>query len=117
MVYTTYVIPNDGAGEGVSRMENSASVPTPDSRSILRRNFTRWKEKPIPTNNCLEVLAHYDAELVQDGGPIMVVRRRTGTALPLEHKAKIEMVKLLLDEFRTVDGANEAIGNYKASHS
>ena len=84
---------------------------------FLKRNFIRWKEKPSRTNNYLEFLAHYDAELVQIDGPIMVVRRKTGTELPLVHTGKLLMVKALLDEFGTVDGANKAIESYKASHS
>lgn len=75
------------------------------------------REKPFRSKNYLEFLAHYDAELVQVDGPIMVARCKTGIELPLEQKGKRQMVTALLDEFGTIDGANEAIGNYKASHS
>jgi hypothetical protein len=77
----------------------------------------RGKEKPSRTRNYLEFLAHYDAELVQTDGPIMVVRCKIGTELPLEQKGKLHMVKMLLDEFGSVDGTNKAIEEYKVSHS
>lgn len=98
-------------------MENSTSVKTFNGQFVPRRNFMRGKEKPSRARNYLEFLAHYDAELVQIDGPIMVVRCKIGTELPLEQKGKLQMVKLLLDEFGTIDGTNKAIGNYKASHS
>jgi len=97
-------------------MENSGNEKASNGRLFLRRNFSRWKEKPFRTNNYLEFLAHYGAELVQIDGPIMVVRCKTGTELPLEHTGRLLMVKALLDEFGTVDGANKAIESYKASH-
>jgi len=75
------------------------------------------KEKPSRAKNYLEFLVHYDAELVQIDGPIMVVRCKTGAELPLEQKGKLQMVKALLDEFATVDGTNKAIIDYKFSHS
>jgi len=75
------------------------------------------KEKPSRTKSYLEFLVHYDAELVQINGPIMVVKCKTGAELPLEQKGKLQMVKALLDEFATVDGTNKAIENYKVSHS
>jgi hypothetical protein len=55
--------------------------------------------------------------LVQTGGPIEVIRCKTGTELPLEPKGKLQMLKLLLDEFGTVDQTNKALQSYKASHS
>jgi hypothetical protein len=98
-------------------MESSVPVKGFNGHFVPRKHFTREKEKPFRSKSHLEFLAHYDAELVQSDGPIMVVRRKTGTELPLEQKAKTEMMKLLLEEFGTVDGANKAVGNYKASHS
>ncbi len=98
-------------------MENSTSVKTFNGQFLPRRTSIREKEKPFRTKNYLEFLVHYDAGLVQIDGPIMVVRCKTGIELPLEQKGKLQMVKALLDEFATVDGTNEAIGNYKASHS
>ena len=98
-------------------MEDNSGARTFNNHFARGKNFTREKEKPFHTRNYLEVLAHYDAELIQVDGPIMVVRCKTGTELPLEQKAKLLMVKLLLDEFGTVDGTNEAVQNYKASRS
>lgn len=98
-------------------MEDSTRLKAFNGQFVPRRSFARWKEKPFRTKDYLELLAHYDAELKQTDGPIAVVRCKTGTELPLEHKSKLLMVKLLLDEFGTVDGANEAIGSYAASHS
>jgi hypothetical protein len=118
-------IPHTGRGydankwtlaKGVPYMENSTSVKTFNDQFLPRRTFIREKEKSFRTKNYLEVLIHYDAELVQTDGPIMVVRRKTGTELPLGQTGKLQMVKALLDEFATVDGTNEAIGNYKVSH-
>jgi len=97
-------------------MENGTSVKTFNGQFSPRRHSVREKEKPFRSKSYLEFLAHYDAELVQVDGPIMVTRRKTGIELPLEQKGKRQMVTLLLDEFGTVDGANEAIGNYRASH-
>ena len=97
-------------------MENSTSVKTFNGQFFPRRNFMVEKEKPFRTKNYLEFLAHYDAEFVQIDGPIMVVRCKTGSELPLEQKGKLHMVKLLLDEFGTIDATNKAIDNYKASH-
>jgi hypothetical protein len=98
-------------------MDNSTGTRTFNGQFVPRKNFIRWKEKPFRTKNYLEFLAHYDAELVQTAGPIMVVRCKTGTELPLEQKAKLLMVKLLLDEFGSVDETNKAIENHKTSHS
>jgi len=98
-------------------MENSMDVKSLNGHFVPRRHFTHEREKPFRSKHYLELLAHYDAELVQVDGPIMVARCKTGIELPLEQKGKLQMVTLLLDEFGTVDGANEAIGNYKASHS
>ncbi len=98
-------------------MENSSDPRSFNGHFVPRRQFTRKREKPFRSKKYLEFLAHYDAELVQIDGPIMVARCKTGIELPLEHKGKLQMLTLLLDEFGTVDGANEAIGNYKTSHS
>ena len=97
-------------------MEGNPSVKVFNGHTP-RRNFKRWKEKPFRTKNYVEFLAHYDAELKQTDGPIAVVRCKTGTELPLEQRGKLLMVKLLLDEFGTVDEANKAIGDCKASRS
>lgn len=69
-------------------MENSTSVKTFNDQFFPRRNFIREKEKPFRTKNCLEFLAHHNAELVQIDRPIMVVRRKTGTGLRLEQKRR-----------------------------
>ena len=98
-------------------MDNGTRVKTFNGQFFPRRKFIREQEKPFRTKNYLEFLAHYDAELVQTDGPIMVVRCKTGAELPLEQKGKLQMVKLLLDEFTTVDGTNKAIDSYKTSHS
>jgi hypothetical protein len=97
-------------------MENSTNEKDFNGRFLPRRTFMRAKEKPSHTKNYLEFLVHYDAELVQIDGPIMVVKCKTGAELPLEQKGKLQMVKALLDEFVTVDGTNKAIKNYKVSH-
>ncbi len=98
-------------------MDNSTSAKTFNGQFPPRRTFLRAKEKPLRTKNYLDFLVHYDAELVQIDGPIMVVRCKTGAELPLEQKGKLQMVKALLDEFATVDGTNKAIIDYKFSHS
>ena len=110
-------MPDNETGEGVPHMENSTSLKTLNGQFVPRRSFTRWKEKSFRTKDYLEFLAHYDAELKQTNGPIAVVKCKTGAELPLEQKGKLQMVKLLLEEFGTIDGANKAIGSYKASHS
>jgi hypothetical protein len=98
-------------------MENSTSTRIFIGLLLLRKYFKREKEKQIRTKNYLDFLAHYDSELLQVDGQIMVVRRKTGTGLPLMQTGKLFMVKALLDEFGTVDGANKAVANYKASHA
>ena len=98
-------------------MEDRTSLKAFDGQFAPRRSFTREKEDHLHAKSYLDFLAHYDAELVRTNGPIAVVRRKTGTELPLEQKGKLLMLKLLLDEFGTVDGVNKAVGNYKASHS
>jgi len=97
-------------------MDDSTSAKTFNGQFSRRRTFVRAKEKSSRAKNYLEFLVHYDAELVQIDGPIMVVKRKTGAELPLEQKGKLQMVKALLDEFVTVDGTNKAIKNYKVSH-
>jgi hypothetical protein len=97
-------------------MENSTGEKTFNGQFLRRRPSVRVKEKSFRTKNYLEFLAHYDAELVQIDGLVMVVRCKTGTELPLEQKGKLQMVNALIDEFATVDGTNKAIGNYKISH-
>ena len=98
-------------------MEDTESARVINDRAVPRRGFARWKEKPFRTRDYLEFLAHYDAELKKTDGRIAVVRRKTGIELPLEQKGKLLMVKLLLEEFGTTDGANNAIRDYLASHS
>lgn len=98
-------------------MEDNIPVKGLNGRFVPRRRFALYKEKPLRSKDYLELLAHYDAGLVQANGAILVVRCKTGDALPLERKGERQMVTLLLDEFGTVDGANEAIENYKLSRS
>ncbi len=97
-------------------MEDNTVKPF-NGQFVARRSFVRAKEKQCRSKNYLEFLVHYGARLVQIDGPIMVVRYNTGTELPLEAKGKLQLVKLLLNEFGTVDEANKAIDDYKASHS
>ncbi len=97
-------------------MESSTMKPF-GGQFARKRNCVYKREEPSPSKNYLELLAHYHAQLVQIDGPITVVSCETGTELPLEQKGKLQIVKLLLEEFGTVDGANEAIQDYKASHS
>ena len=97
-------------------MEDSTDVKPFNGHFFPKRHFTREREKPSRSKNYLEFLVHYDAELVQTDGPIMVANCKTGIELPLEQKGKRQLVAALLDEFGTIDGANEAIGSYKASH-
>ena len=97
-------------------MENSNVKPF-SGQFAPRRSFSRGKGKPSRSKNYLELLAHYGAELVETGGLIRIVRCETGVELPMEQKGKLQMVKLLLDEFATVDGTNKAIVSYKTSHS
>jgi len=96
-------------------MENGTSIKTVSGQPAPKRGYMRWKAKPPRTNGYLDFLAHYDAELMGINGAIAVIRHTTGTELPLDQKGKLLMVKLLLDEFRTVDGINQAIENYRAS--
>jgi hypothetical protein len=110
-------MPHNGTGEGVLDMENSTGAKSFNGHFVPRRHFIPERERPSRSKNYLDFLAHYDAELAQIDGLIMVARCKTGIELPLEQKGKRHMVTFLLDEFGTVDGANEAIGNYKASHS
>jgi hypothetical protein len=110
-------MPHNGTGEGVSDMENRTGARSLNGQFVQSRRFIRVKEKPFRSKSYLDFLAHYDAELVQIDGLTTVARCKTGIELPLEQKGKRQMVTLLLDEFRTIAGANEAIGNYKASHS
>lgn len=98
-------------------MEKSGGPKSFNGQFVQSRRFVRTKETPFRSKRYLDFLAHYDAELVQIDGPIMVARCKTGIELPLEQRGKRQMVRLLLDEFGTIDGANRAIGNYKASHS
>ncbi len=94
-------------------MGNGSSVKTASGHPALRGSFARWKEKPFRSKDYLELLVHYDAELQQSNGRVAIVRRRTGTELPLEEKGRLLMVKLLLDEFGTVGEANKVIEGYK----
>ena len=96
-------------------MENGTSIKMVSGQPAPKRGYMRWKAKPPRTNGYLDFLAHYDAELMGINGAIAVIRHTTGTELPLDQKGKLLMVKLLLDEFRTVDGINQAIEKYKAS--
>jgi hypothetical protein len=98
-------------------MANSSSAKDLNSRFIPRRSFTREKEEHLNAKDYLDFLAHYDAQLVQTGGPIMIIRCKTGAELPLEPKGRLQMLKLLLGEYGTLDLANKAIQKYKASHS
>lgn len=114
-------VPGDDAdnqnGKGVLNMENSPGSNTIVKPFLRRKGFRNWNRKPYRSNGCLELLAHYDAELKQTAGLIVIIRYKTGTELPLERKGRLQMVKLLLEEFGTVDEANRAIANYKISHS
>ena len=98
-------------------MENTPRAKSFIGHLVPRRHFTLERERPSRSKNYLDFLAHYDAHLLQIDGLIVVTRCKTGIELPLEQKAKLHMVTFLLDEFGTVDGANEAIAHYKASHS
>jgi hypothetical protein len=96
-------------------MESVTGTKTAEGEPARRGSFARWKEKPARTNGYLDFLAHYDAELMRINGTVTVVRHATGAELPLEQKGKLIMVKLLLDEFGTVDGINKAIEDYRDS--
>ena len=98
-------------------MENTRAAKSFNGHFVPRRHFTVERERPSRSKNYLDFLAHYDAELVKIDGLITVTRCKTGIELPLEQKGKLHMVTSLLDEFGTVDGTNEAIALYKASHS
>jgi hypothetical protein len=77
--------------------------------------FTLDKEKPFATKNYLEILAHYDAELIQGNGPVLLVRSSTRKELPFEEKARQMMVRQLLEEFGTIDYTNEVLKTYRTS--
>jgi hypothetical protein len=98
-------------------MENDTGEKSAKFQPIRRGGFQREKEEHLDAKPYLDFLAHYGAELVQIDRTIAIVRARTGTELPLEHKGKLQMLKVLLDEFVTVSGTNAAIVGYKTSHS
>lgn len=98
-------------------MVNSAGVKAFHSQFVPRRAFGRKKEEHVHAKAYLDLLAHYDVELVQTDGPITLVKCKTGIQLPLEPKGKLKMLTLLLGEFVTLDETNKAIQNYKISHS
>jgi hypothetical protein len=98
-------------------MDESARTRAINGRFAPKRGLTPWKERPSRTTGYVEFLAHFDAELRTTDGPVTVVRRKTGVELPLEEKGKLSMVRLLLDEFGTIDGVNDAIGSYLNTHS
>ena len=98
-------------------MENGTSEKVSSFHFFRRGSFTREKEEHLNAKPYLDFLAHYGAELVQVDRTISIVRVGTGTELPLEHKGKLQMLKVLLDEFVTVNAANAAIVEYKTSHS
>ena len=53
-------------------MENGTGARSFNGQFVQSRRFIRVKEKPFRSKNYLDFLAHYDAELVQIDGPIMV---------------------------------------------
>lgn len=108
---------NNQETEGVLYMGDGTRMKATNGAFVPRRTFARLKGKPFRTNHYVEMLAHYDAELRQAGGPIMVVRRQAGTELPLEHKGKLIMVRRLLDEFTTIDAVNQAIADCKSTQA
>ena len=96
-------------------MEGNAKVKTIGGQSPRTRNSTFQKERQFQTAKYLEVLAHYDARLIQNEGPITFVRSTTGAELPFEGKAKLFMLQQLLKEFGSIDGTNEAVKQFKSS--
>lgn len=98
-------------------MDESMRTRPVNGRFAPKKGLTSWKEKPSRTVRYVEFLAHFDAELRTTGGPVAIVRRRTGIELPLEEKGRLSMVRLLLEEFGTVDAVNNAVGNYLNAHS
>jgi len=77
----------------------------------------REKEKQTQVKQYLDLLVHYDAKLAKSGESALVVTQKTGTELPLDRKGRLLMVKLLLNEFGSVEAVNRRIGRYRASHS
>ena len=98
-------------------MANSTSMKALQGQFIPRRSFARRKEEHQPAKSYLDLLAHYDVELVQTDGTVRVVRCKTGTELRLEPKGKLQMLTLLLGEFGTLEQTNEAIQSYRVAHS
>jgi hypothetical protein len=97
-------------------MEHGTGEKTSSFQSVRRGGFMHTKQEHLPAKPYLDILVHYDAELVQVNGTIGIVRRATGIELPLEQRGKLQLLKILLDEFVTVDEVNAAISKYKASH-
>lgn len=98
-------------------MENDTRAKLFSSQFVPRKSFRREKEEHLSARPYLDFLAHYDVELVQTDGAITIMRCKTGTELPMEPKGKQQMLTLLLREFGTLDQANKAIQNHKASGS
>lgn len=77
----------------------------------------REKEKQTQVKQYLDLLVHYDAKLVKSGQSALVVTEKTGAELPLDHKGRLLVVKLLLSEFGSVEVVNRKIERYRASHA
>lgn len=95
-------------------MEDTAKMKTIGGQSPWTRSSRFQKERQFQTVKYLEVLAHYDAKLIQNEGPITFVRSTTGAELPFEGKAKLLMLQQLLKEFGSIDGTNEAVKQFKS---
>ncbi len=96
-------------------MEDNEKVKVINGQPRWDRKVAFRRERQAQTAKYLEVLAHYDAQLIQNGGPIMFVRSETGAELPFEGKAKLLMLQQLLAEFGSIDRTNEAVKRFKSS--
>ena len=98
-------------------MQNDTGEKTMNFHFVRKGTFTREKEEHLQAKPYLDLLAHFNAELIQTGASVTIVKHDTGDELPLEQRGKLQMVQLLLREFGTVDGVNAAIGKYRALHT
>lgn len=96
-------------------MEGNAKVKTIGGQSPWTRSVAFQKGKQFQTAKYLEILAHYDAKLIRNEGPIMFVRSTNGAELPFEGKAKLLMLQQLLKEFGSIEGTNAAVKQFKSS--
>jgi hypothetical protein len=98
-------------------MEDNTGETASNLHFVRKGSFRREKEDHLQAKPHLDFLAHYNAELIEINGTIAIVHRGTEDELPLEKRGKLQLLRVLVDEFVTVGAINAAIDRYKASHS